>query len=275
MTCYDLQLRKRGILVTREWEPETREYVEREIKSTDLAFHLDDTLCFDKGVTLKDVFVFLAMDIGLFSGVAGCPFLDELIDEAFAKPYDREEFRDGMAALEIRRYMVVEEDEEDGPYLHTRIEFYGTGKEEAYAIEFTPVNELAGYPIFLNEDLKITSSIRYANRTEGYEEKEYLTTKMKFTLRNVMCGILDELSFMGPPESRIEALKDLKNRVDEVKGGKAELVELDWDKMEKELEEKAEKYKKPCRICGEDARSCHFNKPPDLCIKCFRKSKEN
>ena len=32
---------------------------------------------------------------------------------------------------------------------------------------------------------------------------------------------------------------------------------------------------KPCRICGEEARSPLFGKPSDICEDCYKKAKEN
>jgi hypothetical protein len=205
------------------------------------------------------------MDIDLFAGISGCPFLDKLIEEALVHIPNNKEYKDGMAALELRQDMVVEN--EDGKlYVYRHFDFYGIGKD-IYGIEFTPIYEFVNYPIFLNENLEIKSSV-----VDG--GPKYLIAKMKFKLKDLVCGIIDELSFMGPPEARAAELVELKRRVNEV-NDEAELVELDLDEMERKIEERREKHKKPCRICRKDARSCHFNKPPDLCIRCFKKLKEN
>jgi hypothetical protein len=57
MTCYDLQLRRYGILVTREFDEKVNDFIDRRIKPTDFSFHLNDTICLDRNVVLKDFFI--------------------------------------------------------------------------------------------------------------------------------------------------------------------------------------------------------------------------
>jgi hypothetical protein len=195
----------------------------------------------------------------MFSIVAGCPFLDEMIEDAF-KPPKRNPNKQGMSILQLRRRAFVDDADSDS-VLNFHFDFCGIGEHDAYAVEFSPIYELTLYPVVLDDKLNI----------EGQEsEKPLLSVRMPFTLAEMIRGIVGELSFAGPPEIKAYALEGLKTQAES-----GQYKVLTSEELEERLAERQEQGKKPCRICGDDARSPRFDKPPDICDKCFRRTKEN
>jgi hypothetical protein len=253
---YDLQLRKGGTLIFQEWDSDISEYIERDVELEDIPFHFNSSICLSAGTTLKDIFLLVSKSIELFSTVTGCPYLDELVAEALSKAESGEK---DIGALELKRIAIVQKSE-----LFFHFDFHGLGDDETYAIEFTPLNKLVTVPLILNEDISLEDSDT---------EEVYLKCKMTFSLFDILFGIVEELSFMGPPNIRAMALDELKGRVDDIKEGKVETTS--WEDIRKKLEEKAERHKIPCKICGKDAREQCFDKPSDICVACFEHIKEN
>jgi hypothetical protein len=254
---YDLQLKKGGVLITNEWDGDFADYLEQIVDGDEIIFYLYDTICLDNNITLRDVFLMISKNIDIFSSAIGCPFLDDLMSEALsAKVLGKG--KDGMGHLELSRTAVF-----DNEKLFIYMDFCGKGLKETWAIEFSPANELTSYPIILNENISI----------ENNEGNVVFECKMSFTLLDFVKGIIDELSFVGPPDIKAFALQELKDRADSAVSGDAKSYSFE-EVMEK-FENKREKYKIPCKICGKDARSAHFGKPSTMCYKCFRKIKEN
>jgi len=254
---YDLQLRKGGSLVTNEWDADFADYLEQIIDDDELLFHLHDSVCLDKNTTLRDIFLLVSKNIETFSTAVGCPFLDDLVTEALSAKVVNEEKED-LGHLELGRTAVLDKGE-----LYVYMDFSGKGVKETWAIEFSPTNELTSYPVMLNEGVII----------ENEEGTVIFQFKMSFTLLELVKGIVDELSFVGPPDIKAFALKELKDRSDDITSGNVKTYS--HEEMMKKLEDQKERYKMPCKICGEDARSSHFGKPSTICYKCFRKIKEN
>jgi hypothetical protein len=191
--------------------------------------------------------------------VTGCPFLDDLMEEALSPSKKNEEYS-GLVALILSWETFIEE-EDEGSSVIDHISFCGIGDKD-YALEFTPLNMLSTYPIITNEEYKIRS---------GSTDEIYFSTIRKFSLIDVLRGIVDELSYMGPPDIREFALMELRKDVEN--DGLPKLFTP--EDLENRRKERMEKSKKPCRICGEDARSADFGKPDDICPKCYKEIREN
>lgn len=259
---HNLQLRKGGILVAKEWDSEADDYIETQVAEDEVQHCLDDRICLEKGVALRDIFLLMSRDVQTFSIISGCPFLDEMIEDAF-KPPKRDPGKDGISMLQLARRACIE-DCGEGPVLNMHFDFCGIGKHDAYAIEFSPIYELTLYPVVLNDKLSI----------EGQEsEKPLLAVRMPFTLAEMVRGIVGELSFAGPPEIKAYALEGLREQAESATQDGHKVVTT--EELELKLKERVEHGKKPCKLCGEDSRSPSFNKPPGICDKCFRSAKEN
>lgn len=252
---YDLQLRKGGLLITNEWDSDIRDYLEQIVDNDELIFYLYDTICLDRNINLRDIFLMISRNIEAFVSAIGCPFLEDLVKEGLS-PRISNRKKDDMGHLELGRSASFSEGK---LYLYT--DFCGKGLEETWAIEFSPINELSFYPIVINEKVIV----------EDDSGNNVFQFNMPFTLLDFVKGIIDELSFVGPPDVKSLALKELKNRAESAVSGKG----CDLEEIKEKLEDRKNRYKITCIVCGKDARSPHFHKPPTMCYECFRKTKEN
>ena len=259
---HNLQLRKGGILVVKEWNSEIYDYTEEQVAEEEVLCCLDDRICLEKGVALRDIFLLISQNIPIFSAIAGCPFLDEMIEDAFKSP-KRNANKEEISVLQLERKAFI--DNSDGnSVLNFHFDFCGLGKCDTYAIEFSPIYELTLYPVILNDKLNIE---------EQESEKPLLSTRIPFTLAEMVKGIIGELSFVGPPDIKAYALEGLKVKAETVADDSCKVLTM--EELEQKLKGQMEYGKKPCKICGEDSRSPSFNKPPGICDKCFRNAKEN
>jgi hypothetical protein len=262
MAHYDLQLQKGGKLVTLEWSEEDDDFVEVEVDPTDCVFFANNTICLDS-ISLRDVFLLIEKDIEFFSILTYCPFLDDLIGEGLSQKTDA----NNISLLELKRKSSIQKDG-DKNYIHERMDFYGRGHEETYALDMMQTNNIAHLPLFLNEDVNITDEL---------EENTMFSFSKKFTLSEFVYGLVYELTTFGHPEERDFQKNILVDRFDELKLD--ELSGISFEEFEEKLKERLNQKiisgKIPCIICGEDSRSQHFNKPKDMCFTCFSKSQEN
>lgn len=254
MMIYDVQITKGGNLIAREWCSEIADFVNEDIDAIEIIPNLYSTTCLSVGVTLRDIFILLSKDVRTFSVVGACPFLDELIAEALKEPTFNKDKED-IAFLELSRFATFNRSE-----MFWNFDFHGCGQNEQFALEFSPLNDLSVLPVILDENITITNSDT---------DEAILRTKMPYTLSDIVNGIIEELSFIGPPDIKAYALQELKERADEINKG------MVFEDLYKKIDKKLEENKIPCKWCGNDARSQHFDKPKDMCGECFEKTKEN
>lgn len=122
--------------------------------------------------------------------------------------------------LEIS-WHVTWDKEKDGFYLFKEPEFLGIGfplKEEKYdlpkgyvakyAIEFTPLNELAHLKVKLNTQFTSKRNFKNAPTLKG---------SCDFTLLEVLDAIYWEISFLGSIEERDNSANELKSIIEDIK----------------------------------------------------------
>lgn len=256
---YDVKITKGGNLVVKEWNADNLDFAEQIIGRDEIKFNLQSKICLGVGITLRDIFLLLSKDIATFSVVLGCPFLEDILVDGLSEPVITENKKD-IAFLELSRVIAIDKGE-----ILWNLDFHGLGEEDSYAVELSPPNEISDLPLILNEDF-IVSDIE--------NEKVYLKTKMSYTLQDILIGIIDELSFAGPPDFKAMVLEELKERAKDLDDSKPKgFVEIEDLLDESDLI--LEKDKKPCRRCGKDSRSDQFDKPNDICDECFELTKEN
>lgn len=252
-----LQLRPKGKLVCMDWDHVAGRHTERAIETDELAWHLHDSMCLASGTTLRDLLMLIGRDTNLFGVVTACDCIGELVAELDVEPEPAKE----IVALEISWGATVALS--DTPIFDDFVEFCGHGDEGKAAIEFTPVNRLAELPILLNEAFNVWND----NDTMLFSATKH------FSLLDIVRGVLDELTFLGSPAERDEALADLRSRIKTLDDGEFYTIDEVREEMDKRAEEDKRRF--PCRFCGEDSRCMCFGKPDDICHDCFRKMREN
>lgn len=265
MSIYELQLCKGGQLKSMEWEENN--YVEKIIDPEDFVFYINESVCLEKNVTLKDLFRLINSDVEYFSIITSCPVLSEMMEEGLSEEEADNEFCE-ISFLELQRVCYLEEEDADlKKYLSSHMEFSGVNNEEKYAVELLPLSLLSKFPLFLNEEVSL---FYYNNKTQ--EQETMYNYFQKFTLQELVNGIIEELSFSGP-EQKVEIMEKIKNSIDQLDRGEVETFSL--EEIKGRLEADIEKFKIPCSVCGQDSRSQHFGKPNNMCYSCFLKGKEN
>lgn len=250
----DIQLKKGGRLFVKEWDPYEKDFIEQEIFPEEFMFHLYDSISLDRDVILKDVFFMIVRNLEICSLVVGCPFLEDLVTESFIE-FKKDIVREGMIGLKLFWAAFVEQEDDEDDSISEQVIFYGFGDGE-YSLDFIPINELTGYRIFCDETYILE-----------FSEEQKIVTKKKFLLLDILRSIVDTLSYMGPP-----GIKDfVRNEID--KKGDGNLLNI--EELEQKHKEEMKKSIKPCSLCGEDCRSADFNKPNNICPKCFKNIKEN
>jgi hypothetical protein len=91
-----------------------------------------------------------------------------------------------------------------------------------YAIEFTPVNELADLPIRIDDTYEIVK-----NLDEAPWRETLFKSRRPLYLLDVIWAILWEISFTGSPAERDEMSDELHKRLDEVKSGAAKTIPME------------------------------------------------
>jgi len=106
--------------------------------------------------------------------------------------------------------------------------FHGWGhcpefdRPTGYAVEFTPLYDLADYPVKLNTDIKV-----YGPFPQEGPLEVALEGSQSFSLLEVLDAIYWEVSFCGGPDEVAEKRRDLLDRVDEIESGEAKLHPID------------------------------------------------
>lgn len=255
---YNSQIKKGGLVAQKTMNEKTNDFIEEIVSMNEVMIHLTDTVCLEDGFNLRDFFLLVRSNIALFTAITGCPFLEDIIAEGF-QPFVKDENKSGIMKLQLKRRLVAEIIEEE-KFLNLYTDFYGVGEKDIYAIEFSPINELTLYPIVLDDKLDIE---------QDYEN--ILTGRMPFTLYDVVKGIIDELSFLGPPDLKAFTLNELKRRAEEPYiEKKCSVINANT-----EVELLRTDIKKPCKLCGLDTRTPTFGKPSTLCDRCYLKIKQN
>ena len=269
MTTYELQLRKNGVLFSKDWSVVDRDYIEEEVEDFDLIFNLDGTVCLESGVTLKDIFMFISQNIEIWSVVTSCPFLEEMVSEVM-RPFSHDKDLDDISFLELGWTALISANaEEEGEFLNEDSYFHGVSFLDVHDVGFIPLNKISQIPIIINERYTILNS----------EKEKLLETKKKFTLSELIDGIILELALNGPPDMRDEILGDDEDTCeyynDTLSSEPFEFGYKVFNDLEIDKKINGSKYEKPCKNCGKDSRSSMFGKPNDICVACFKKIKEN
>ena len=177
------------------------------------------------GVTLGDIFnvVESIPEIKEFiSHYAICPWIDEFHAEA-KRPAPEDDDTDRLVAVWISRTLEIHDSIND-----QRIESWVdcSGKAESgeiYGIDFCSVSKLAKLPVLMEQGCVV---IRWTDGPCGGRDVTKDDTKKAWpiSLLELLETIYYEISFHGGPQSRDERGAELRQMVQEIEDGTAELT---------------------------------------------------
>jgi hypothetical protein len=235
-TLSDLQLRSGGKLFVLIWNGINEEFVEREIEYEDLSYYAHHTICLENGITLRDVFLLFLKDIGFFASTSTSAFMNELIEDMSTQIFSSNSIQNEISALSVG---WVAKNDKEGLFLYSS--FVGIGEDEKDFFELTSIdlNEISTLPIILNTKLNII---------DMKSGDILFSSKKLFLLSDFAKAILEEF------------------------GGFAPIEIIDEDIFECTFE--TNMYNS-CIKCGKSTSIQYFNKPKNICIKCFKKDRLN
>jgi len=172
--------------------------------------HLFESTCeIAENVTLRDVFLLIRkiLPYDEWGRVFGCHYM-ELVETGLKK-IKLEESDNDISYLELS-WCPLDITNEDDSYEQSLM-FYGKGKTESFAIEFSEPYYLSQFNVKINNMQKI-----YEYKNKKPEMKTICEFKRIPTLFDVVWAILYELTFFGSQENRVKELKKLQKAVEEI-----------------------------------------------------------
>jgi len=191
-----------------------------EIKDvTDLAItFLHENIEFDENVTLRDLFLVINKELGLFHLIFG-NWIKEYTDVILN---GIPEIKETSAKIDyLRVFWEIHNHGEE--YNIPAFPFFDgisieNGEEKKWAVEYSPMQNHAHLPLVLDPYVRVYNF-------ESKENKKYPSSG--YTFFNVIQGILYEISFHGGPEATKRVLDDLTAQVERIEAGEEELFSAD------------------------------------------------
>jgi hypothetical protein len=198
-----------------------REMTEKEV-TKDLISYFGEYIEIKDNFTLGDLLkhlkkynvlldLFFATELGYFKTM---PFFVEA-ERLFDPDKNKINREEKIEYLEICWNISVNKYKQEKE-LSVTTDFGGRGKTTCWGIEFTPLNELATYPLKLTDKISIMyddiDNIKKVFNKVIFKDVEY-----GFRLRDVIGAILFEISYCGYPKDRNKKWTDLKDRVKKAK----------------------------------------------------------
>jgi len=119
--------------------------------------------------------------------------------------------------------------------------------QQGYAIEFTPINEIADYPIKIRKEICITDRRDYKKKKKPCDVCTRIDVQPTITLIELLHWIFWELSFLGSPAQRNGKSEDLNRRAKELdqakKEGRLDEITVPWKDIKKILKKNSKKKK--------------------------------
>jgi len=257
-----IKITKDDFLVS-TWNGEIREY-EKSIPDDDRILALLSNSCeIDDGVTLKDIFVIVERYPSLVSFMGDYSKCFHINDfHQTAKEPQAEDTSDSeyvIDYLEIYKswhvnkykgkisFSINEEFHGIGHYIK-ETDHHNIGDKERISVSYSPMNEIVHYEVKLNPNVSIFKPFDPKNYKQS-DERVLIEGETYFTLLEVLNAIYYDISFVGGPEDKEDFLEEMKERVDDIKDGTAELIPMDdvffedlddedwnWDDHGKEFE---------------------------------------
>lgn len=209
----ELIIKKGGILFDKE---------EKKV-ITNTVTCLFDLCILDKDIVLSDIFSLLRKEMYMYKIIIG-NWVDEIVNEGLHATPAKSKCQD-IEYLEL--YWMLEKQTYKGIDTLETLNFPGfhgagyadkKGERQSWAIEMSPIAEIINKPLILRDKLEIYHSDL---DNMGNMPKSQVFEDARYTLGQILYGIIWELSFCGSPKDRDELADNLKTTVDDIKSGNA------------------------------------------------------
>jgi len=226
-----LVLKKDGKLIETKWfynhEKDEGSYIDSDV--TDKALRRLFEHCeLDKDVTLRDVFLLLNSELGIFDAIIG-NWCEEIVKEGLHSSNSKDTEIDYLELYWHLENQKIDDDEGFQLLGMNRPDFHGMGKvlEEDHEHGFKKGDRIAYSTSFQSTSTLIDLPVKLKYETEVYED-DYTSkdlmhksvikfNSVPYTLLNILYGIIWELSFYGPPSERDLKGKEILDIVEDIK----------------------------------------------------------
>lgn len=237
-----------------KWNGKLQKNVRRRVKKMTVWTHLRDECIVEEGVTLLDIlrtvnqFKMLKL---FFSQYSWCKAIEEFHAQAeepdlgAAHDDDDEKPEEKMTHLRVYWYCNYTKHKNES-YVELSPSFDGIGPavgeyadpknpnaEMKWGIDFTPIYQLADLPVKLDTDVEFYEPWDHKTKYDS-ERPPLIKGERCFSLQEVLDAIYWEISFHGAPADKSQKLGELKQSIEEIKNGTADLVEWKLDEEEDE-----------------------------------------
>lgn len=266
------------------WDSDSKKNIEEEVPLDELPGYLWNEIQFKGVITLRRIFELVEVEPEFWESVIQ-ENIEPLLEEMNTTPNTNKLPESEIECLQIywagecsimegkREFSLWGSIHGYGPYTPSENEKemaggegnlpFPEGEKIGYAIEFSPVNELADYPVDLLTDLKV-QEINYDDPRPHASAKIIDLGTKPFTLLEMLKSVFYELTFAGTPEERNEQWEEIKESCDEaleeIKNGTFEGAEwdLESDSKEDEVKDKVKddlpkKLSDPLNLFGDDS----------------------
>lgn len=212
----EIILRSGGELWERKWvynkKTHKGSYIEERVST--LPNSIIHKVCELESVTLKDIFLFLRKNIDYFDLILG-NWCKEIVEEGLST--DGPEKDKDIQYLEIYKQIFITDESTEGL---SRADFHGIGYENEegetipWGLMLSSSQNLINIPTQLCTTVKI-----YRDDEEQINGSQpvLILKNVSFTLFEILYAIIWELSFLGSPKMRKQAVKEIDSRVDSIK----------------------------------------------------------
>ncbi|MBS1722736.1 MAG: hypothetical protein JSS66_06975 [Armatimonadetes bacterium] len=200
-----------GQLLRKKWDGDAGEWKLSCVTDNACSYLMDDCEL-DDAVVLRDVYLLIEANMEALRPLLG-NWVQEQCDEALRK----EPTRDDEEPMTLELYWHLDVDDELGTTGLAFPSFHGVSESTMWALDLSPINNLAPLPLRLSPVLRI---VRGSDIVDELEKPVY-------SLLHILYGIVWELSFFGSPEMRSASLVELSERISSYESGdRSEFVQV-------------------------------------------------
>jgi len=195
-----------------------------------------------EGWTFRDIMEYIEPLGDVFGHLSWCNF--KIFYKEMKKPANPDNFISNIEYIRIGWSVELWEDDD---YLMEGLDVVGINdsftdeeineseendkkeeKHRRYALDFTPVNEIADLEIKLDETYQVIQKFDF--------DHPVFKAKKKFTFLDIVYALLWEISFHGEPEDKEKRMKELSDMAKGIEDGTVKTIP--WEEVKESLEKK-------------------------------------
>lgn len=219
-----LTIKKGGVIIREKHNEAPKDVTDEAL------FHLMENVKLDENVTLRDIFLILQRDMGVYTCIIN-NWVDDIVEEGLSgKKSEPTEDDYEIDFLELYWNMTAEigKDPEFDGFTFPEFHGWGTWPESSFnnqpeeykggiGVEFTPSYDLIDLPLKLRDNAQLN-----VNKDYYHDKEPKIYKNPEYSLLHILYAIIWELSFFGCPKIRCEKSKHIFDVSEQIKNGTIE-----------------------------------------------------